>query len=85
MSKRDKLVNRIFSLDKNLRFDEIKKTLIKFGYEASYPKSGSSHCVFRKKGGNPIVIPNHGKLKIAYVQLVKNAIKKELEADEKNN
>lgn len=79
MSEFDKLLERIFSLDKNLRFDEVKKVLISFGYEPVYPRGGSSHCQFRKDYEPAITIPNHGRIKVCYVEMVKKAIEKELE------
>ena len=40
MSKWDKLIQRIKSLDKNLRFEEIQKVLEYFGYEVKVPRRG---------------------------------------------
>lgn len=48
MSKWDKLLSRLYSLDKGLRFDELKKILEAFGYSCT--QDGTSHCVFRKQG-----------------------------------
>ena len=50
MSKWDKLLMRICSLSKDLRFDELRKVLDSYGYEMNAPRSGSSHYTFRKKG-----------------------------------
>lgn len=49
MSKWDKLLARICSLSKDIRFDELRKVLENYGYEMNAPKSGSSHYTFRKK------------------------------------
>lgn len=49
MSQFDKLIQRIQSLDKNLRFEELRKVLERYGYEMSGPSGGSSHKSFRKK------------------------------------
>lgn len=57
MSRWDKLLNRILSLSKDMRFNEWKKVLESYGYEMNAPKSGSSHYTFRKPGKNPITIP----------------------------
>ena len=50
MSKWDKLLTRIYTLSKDLRFDELRKVLESYGYEMNAPRSGSSHCTFRKSG-----------------------------------
>ena len=50
MSKWDKLLGRILSLSKDMRFDELKKVLESYGYVMNAPKSGSSHYTFRKAG-----------------------------------
>ena len=57
MSKWDKLLSRICSLDKDMQFDELRKVLESYGYEMKRPSGGSSHCTFRKSGCNPIAIP----------------------------
>ncbi len=53
MSKWDKLLSRIFSLDKNMRFDELRKVLESYGYTMNAPGSESSHYTFRKTGKSP--------------------------------
>ena len=50
MSKWDKLLARICTLSKDIRFDELRKVLESYGYEMNAPRSGSSHYIFRKKG-----------------------------------
>ena len=50
MSKWDKLLTRISTLSKDIRFDELRKVLESYGYEMNAPRSGSSHYTFRKKG-----------------------------------
>ena len=47
MSRFDKLLQRIKSLDKNMRFEELKKVLEYYGYTMSGPAGGSSHKSFR--------------------------------------
>ncbi len=54
MSQFDKLLQRIKSLDKNMRFDEVRKVLEAYGYTMSGPGSGSSHKTFRKPGCQPV-------------------------------
>ena len=81
MSKFDKLLQRIKQLDKDLRFDEVKKVLQSFGYTFKFPSGGSSHATFRKKGYDPITIPTHEPIKKVYILLVKEAIER-IEQDE---
>ena len=84
MSQFDKLLQRIKSLDKNLRFDEVRKVLESYGYTMGGPASGSSHKTFRKPGQHPITIPQHEPIKRIYIIMVKEAIESE-ENDEKND
>ncbi len=84
MSKWDKLLSRILSLDKNMRFDELRKVLESYGYEMHRPSGGSSHCTFRKKGCFPITIPTHEPIKVVYVEMVKEVVESEVNADENN-
>lgn len=77
MSQFDKLLQRIKSLDKNMRFDELKKILEKYGYKMTAAGSGGSHMTFRKQGKFPITIPKHDPIKVAYVEMVKRKIEEE--------
>ena len=83
MSKWDKLLKRIETLSKDLRFDELRKVLVSYGYTMSQPHGGSSHCTFRKPGCMPITIPMHEPIKTVYVLMVKDII--ESEADNREN
>lgn len=78
MSKWDKLLMRISTLSKGLRFDELKKVLESYGYVMYAPRSGSSHFTFRKPGCNPITIPKHEPIKKVYVEMVKNVVESEV-------
>ena len=82
MSKWDKLISRICSLSKDMRFDELRKVLESYGYEMRQPHGGSSHCTFRKVGCNPITIPVHEPIKLVYVMMVKEIIENEVANDE---
>ena len=77
MSQWEKLLLRITSLDKNLRFEELRKVLESYGYTMSAPRGGSSHCTFRKKGKNPITIPRHDPIKMSYVSKIKEIVEQE--------
>ena len=74
MSQFDKLLGRILALSNDLRFDEIEKVLKHYGYTMTSPKSGSSHCTFRKEGELPITIPRNYPVKKAYVKVVKAVV-----------
>jgi len=63
MSQWDKLIGRILSLSKDMRFDELRKVLVSLGYSMNAPKGGSSHYTFRKPGCQPITIPKHEPIK----------------------
>ena len=74
MSRWDKLLNRILSLSKDMRFDELKKVFESYGYEMNAPRSGSSHYTFRKPGKSPITIPKHEPIKKIYVEMVREVV-----------
>lgn len=82
MSKWDKLLARICTLSKDIRFDELRKVLDSYGYGMSAPRSGSSHYTFRKKGCMPITIPKHEPIKKVYVEMVKQIVESEERNDE---
>lgn len=46
MSKWDKLLERICSLSKDLRFEGLRKVLESYGYVMNAPRGGSSHYTF---------------------------------------
>ena len=83
MSQFEKLLNRLKSMDRDLRFDEIRKILESYGYTMGAPAGGSSHRTFRKPGCRPITIPVHEPIKRVYVLMVKEAVESE-ETDEEN-
>ena len=82
MSQFEKLIQRIRSLDKNLRFAELRRVLESYGYTMGSPAGGSSHRTFRKEGRPPITIPQHDPIKRAYVEKVREIVESEERADE---
>ena len=82
MSQWDKLLARIHSLSRDLRFDELRKVLESYGYEVHAPRGGSSHYTFRKPGCQPITIPKHEPIKKVYVELVRQVVESEAKNDE---
>ena len=77
MSQFDKLLQQIKNLDRNMRFDELRKVLEHYGYSMSGPASGSSHKTFRKPGKYPITSPQHEPIKRVYVEMVKEIVESE--------
>ena len=84
MSQWDKLLQRLHSLDSGLRFEELKKILERYGYIMNAPKSGSSHCTFRKPGCVPITIPKHKQVKKVYIEMVRDIVESEANTNENN-
>ena len=82
MSQWEKLLDRICSLSRDLRFDEIQRILEYYGYEMRNPRSGSSHSTFRKEGCSPITIPRHEPIKKIYVKMVKDIVESEVSKGE---
>lgn len=81
MSKWNKLISRVCAFPSDIRFYELKKILEYYGYVMTRPRSGSSHCTFRKEGKMPITIPQNEPIKKVYVELVIRVI----ESEEKDN
>ena len=82
MSRWDKLIMRICSLSKDLRFDELRKVLESYGYVMNASKGGSSHYTFRKSGCMQITIPKHEPIKKVYVEMVRQIVESEAKDDE---
>ena len=82
MSKWNKLLQKICSLSKELRFNELKKVLEGYGYIMYAPNGGSSHYTFRKQGCNPITVPKHEPIKKVYVEMVKSIVESEVAENE---
>ena len=79
MSQWDKLIAAILAEDRSLRFEDLKKALLRMGYTAEQPRGGSSHYTFRKPGCMPITVPKHQPLNRVYIELVAEAVKRYLE------
>lgn len=84
MSKWSKLLNKICTLSKDIRFDELRKVLESYGYTMYAPSGGSSHFTFRKKGCNPITVPKHEPIKKVYVEMVRDIIEESEENADEN-
>lgn len=81
VSKWEKLLAKIYSLSKDMRFDELRRVLESYGYKMHAPRGGSSHYTFRKEGCRPITIPKHEPIKKVYVEMVRQVV----ESEAKNN
>ncbi|MBO4650392.1 MAG: type II toxin-antitoxin system HicA family toxin [Clostridiales bacterium] len=82
MNKWDKLLDKILSLSKDIRFDELRKVLENYGYVMCAPRSGSSHYTFRKSGRSPITIPKHEPIKKVYVEMVREIVEEEMQNED---
>ena len=82
MTKWDKLIAKILTLSKDLRFDELRKVLESYGYEMHAPRGGSSHYTFRKPGCQPITIPKHEPIKKVYIEMVRQIVESEASNNE---
>lgn len=81
MGQWNKLIEDILRLDPNLRFEQLCKALQKIGYSVSQPRGGSSHYTFRKKGCHPITLPRQTPVNRAYIELVAEAVRTQLEEE----
>lgn len=79
LSKWEKLLLKIRTMSRDVRFNELKKILESYGYIAYNPSAGSSHWTFRKPGRPPITIPKDNPIKLTYVKMVKEIIEVEEE------
>lgn len=84
MSQWDKLLDRVSRLSPDIRFEELRKILESYEYEMYAPRGGSSHYTFRKVGYPPITIPKHKPIKRVYIEMVREVIEREEEANANN-
>ena len=80
MSKWLKLLERLYDLDTNLRYEQLAKILEGYGYRANETSGGSSHITCRKKGCQPITIPRHNPIKKAYIEIVRDIVDKDIDS-----
>ena len=81
MSQWDKLIADILRKAPNLRFEDLRRALLKMGYTEHQPRGGSSHYTYRKSGCSPITIPKHTPLKRVYIELAAEAVRLYFEED----
>ena len=85
MSKWEKLIEKILHEDTKLRFEDLCKALESMGYTRCQPRSGSSHYTFRKHGCMPLTIPQHNPLNKAYIAMVAEIVRANLEEGSSND
>lgn len=81
MSQWEKLIKEILKLNRNLRFEDLSKVLVRIGYTMEQPRGGSSHYTFRKLGCPPITIPKHQPLNKVYIEMVADVVRSYVEED----
>ena len=57
MSKWEKLLQKILSLSRDMRFDELRKVLESYGYQMHAPHGGSSHFPSARLDASPSPSP----------------------------
>jgi len=62
------------NLNKNLRFDDLTKVLLRIGYIQHQPRGGGSHFTFRKPGKPPLTLPKQMPMNKVYIEMVREAI-----------
>lgn len=82
MTKWDKLLSKILSLDNSIRFAELRKVLESYGYMMHISGRGGSHFTFRKPGRSPITIPKHKPIKKKYVEMVRDIVEEEMDHED---
>lgn len=74
MSQWEKLIAQILQLDRNLRFEDLTKALVRIGYSQHQPRGGSSHYTFRKRNCPPITLPKHSRMDKVYIEIVRDIV-----------
>jgi hypothetical protein len=75
MSKLQKLFDRIKHNPNSVRFEELERPLLAYGFTIRQPGSGSSHDTFYKKGCPVILtVPNHRPVNEIYIKKAIQAI-----------
>ena len=72
MSQLEKVLKKLYSLPKEMRYEELKNILERYGFVGT--ECGSSHITYRRDGYPNITIPRHGNINKVYVKLVRDAI-----------
>ena len=82
MSKLEKLLERIRNNPKNVRFEELDKILIHYGFTKRQSSGGSSHYYYTK-GEKLLSVPFHKPhIKVIYVERAIELLEGEINDDE---
>ena len=74
MSQFEKLLEKIKNNPKSVRFEELEKVLLRYGFTERQSSGGSSHYIFKRDNQN-FTIPRHGQfVKAVYVLQVIDAL-----------
>jgi predicted RNA binding protein YcfA (HicA-like mRNA interferase family) len=81
MSKLEKLLQKIKNNPKQVRFKELDKILMKYGFTKRQPSGGSSHYIYLK-GKTRLVVPYHQPhIKALYVEKAIKILEGEINDD----
>jgi hypothetical protein len=70
MTKRQKRLERIRGNPKNVRFEELDRLLIDFGFSRRQPRGGSSHYIYVRDKTRLTIPMNRPHLREVYVRQV---------------
>ncbi len=85
MSRLKKLVEKIRNNPKNVRFNELDKILLHYGFEKRQPRGGSSHFTY-KLGTTRLTVPfKQPYIGVVYVELALEALEGVIENDEQDD
>jgi transcription-repair coupling factor (superfamily II helicase) len=77
MSKSDKLLSQIINNPRDVRFDDLNKLLIRYGFERRQSRRGSSHYTYSHSNLVDILtIPFNRPVNVEYVKRAIDAIQK---------
>jgi predicted RNA binding protein YcfA (HicA-like mRNA interferase family) len=79
LSRKEKLRQRLLSLPKDLRFEELEKILLWSGY--GLDRNRGSHAIYFKAGHPTLTIPIKSPVKSYLIKQVLYAIEDEFEED----
>lgn len=70
MAKQQKRLEKIRSNPRNVRFEELDRLLIAYGFQRRQPRSGSSHYIYVRESLRITIPMNRPHLKEIYVKQV---------------
>ncbi|GAW93293.1 toxin HicA [Calderihabitans maritimus] len=81
MTKLDKLLQKIKNNPKQVRFKELDRILIRYGFSRRQPRGGSSHYIYTK-GTVRLVVPyRQPHIKSVYVERAIKILEGEIDDD----